>query len=134
MRGLFWVRVFALLDVVVTAPLVLPGAKALWISLLLSAGGLLPVPAPWVDVSPAGLLFAQLVGVLGACWNGARLAWPQDRRLVGIDAFARLVVAALLATAVVVHEAPPALGVFVVSELLGAVVAFFALRRRRSSW
>src|SRR3546814_12077803 len=82
--------------------------------------------------APSTVLFAQLLGVLGLCWNGARLAWPYDRRLVGIDMVARLLVALLLVIQLV-SAAPPALGLFVVTELLGAAIAFAYVRRPRAS-
>ncbi|NKF23930.1 hypothetical protein [Solimonas marina] len=101
---------------------------------LLSAGGALPIPPSWQTLSPLAVTFAQLLGVLGACWNGARLRWADDRRLVAIDAVARIVVAALLIMRIS-HAAPPALGVFVLVELLGTMLAVLALRRRTaSSW
>ena len=115
-----------------SAPLAVPGVTQAWTQLLLSAAGLLPVPAAWLPSTPAGLLFAQLLGVLGLCWNGARFAWPGDRRLVGIDAVARLAVAALLVIQLAA-TAPPALGLFIVTELAGAIVAFLSLRQRRAA-
>jgi hypothetical protein len=134
MKGFAGVRFFALLDFIVTAPLAVPGVTQRWIETLVSAGGLLPVPDAWTTIAPSTLLFAQLLGVLGACWNGARLQWADDRRLVAIDAVARIAVSAILLVRIT-HAAPPALGVFTLTELLGAIVAVFALRRRSSrSW
>jgi len=132
MKGTRGIRFFAALDVLITAPLALPGVTQTWTQVLLSAAGLLPVPATWLPSTPAGLLFAQLLGVLGLCWNGARFAWPDDRRLVGIDAIARLAVAVLLVIQLAA-AAPPALGLFIVTELAGAVIAFLHLRRRRAA-
>ncbi|NGY06952.1 hypothetical protein [Solimonas terrae] len=132
MKGMGGIRFFALLDVLITAPLAVPGLTHAWALLLLSAAGLLPVPERWSQFTPATLLFAQLLGVLGACWNGARLFRPDDRRLLGIDAVARLAVAVLLVIQLVVG-APPALGFFVVTELVGATLAFLYLRRRRAA-
>src|SRR3546814_3312437 len=123
MKGTGWIRFFAVLDLLVTAPLAMPGLTRPWTHMLLSAAGQLPVPDPWLLPAPSTVLFAQLLGVLGLCWNGARLAWPYDRRLVGIDMVARLLVALLLVIQLV-SAAPPALGLFVVTELLGAAVAF----------
>lgn len=132
MKGTGWIRFFALLDLLVTAPLAVPGVTHAWTHMLLSAAGQLPVPDPWIIAAAPTLLFAQLLGVLGLCWNGMRLTWPDDRRLVGIDVLARLLVAALLVIQLV-SAAPPALGLFVVTELIGAIVGFLYLRRHRAA-
>jgi hypothetical protein len=121
------VRAFALLDLLVTAPLAIPALGAVWLRLLLTGGGLFDTPDGWMPTPPV-LLFAQLAGVLGACWNGARARWPDDRRLVGIDAVARIAVAALLLLWLA-RGAPPVLALFVATELAGAGVAMWALRR-----
>ncbi|MGH8444303.1 MAG: hypothetical protein ACREVL_03500 [Solimonas sp.] len=128
MKARTLVRGFAVLDVAVTAPLAVPGLGALWLQLLLGGAGLLPPPEAW-SITPPALLFAQLAGVLGACWNGARARWPDDRRLVGIDAVARVAVAVLLLFWLL-SGAPPVLGLFIVTELAGAAVAVGVLRRR----
>jgi hypothetical protein len=128
MKARMLVRGFALLDVAVTAPLAVPGLGALWLQLLLGAAGWLPPPEGWAPTPPT-LLFAQLAGVLGACWNGARACWPDDRRLVGIDAVARVAVAALL-LGWLLSGAPPVLGLFIVTELAGTAAAVALLRRR----
>ena len=127
MNATTFVRLFAAADFCVTAPLAIPGLGALWLRWLLDGGGLLPAAAEWA-ISPSALLFAQLAGVLGACWNGARLVWPRDRRLVAIDMIARLLVAALLLRWLSVG-APLVLALFVGSELAGAAAAMLALRR-----
>lgn len=132
MKGTGWIRFFAVLDLLITAPLAVPGVTHAWTHLLLSAAGQLPVPDPWAITAAPALLFAQLLGVLGLCWNGMRAAWPDNRRLVSIDALARLLVAALLVIQLV-SAAPPALGLFVVTEVLGAIVAFMYLRRHRAA-
>lgn len=132
MKGTGWIRFFAVLDLLITAPLAVPGLTHAWTHMLLSAAGQLPVAASWLAPAAPAVLFAQLLGVLGLCWNGARLAWPHDRRLVGIDMCARLLVAVLLVIQLV-GAAPPALGLFVVTELLGAAVAFTYVRRHRAA-
>src|SRR3546814_3826968 len=78
MKGTGWIRFFAVLDLLVTAPLAMPGLTRPWTHMLLSAAGQLPVPDPWLLPAPSAVLFAQLLGVLGLCWNGARLAWPYE--------------------------------------------------------
>src|SRR3546814_18090136 len=82
MKGTGWIRFFAVLDLLVTAPLAMPGLTRPWTHMLLSAAGQLPVPDPWLLPAPSAVLFAQLLGVLGLCWNGALLARSDERRVV----------------------------------------------------
>ncbi len=125
MRAASAVRVAAWLDLAATAPLAVPGLEAWWLRLLLSGGGWWTLPPSW-SLSASGLMLAQLSGVFGICWNGARACWPGDRRLVTIDGVARIAVAGLLLR---FHAlgGPPSLLVFVVTELCGAVIAALAV-------
>lgn len=119
------VRVMALFDLAVTAPLAVPALDVVWLNLLLTGGGWWTLPPAW-SLSPAALMLAQLAGVLGICWNGARACWPGDRRLVAIDGVARIAVATLLLR-LTWQGGPPSLIAFVGTELCGAVVAALML-------
>jgi hypothetical protein len=129
------VRGWALLDLVVTAPLVLPPTAALFVKLLCALDGL----AGGSTASPAfdalHWFFVCLAGALGVAWAIARLVEPV-RPLGRIDAFARLWVSALIAWFVLSRGAPVVLLAFVATELGGAVHQLWALRRpaRDARW
>lgn len=129
------IRAWAWLDLVVTALLAVPPLAMLFVQVLYALNGKLggaTVPPQFTSVH---WFFVCLAGVLGVAWSLARILQPL-RPLGIIDASARLAVSALILYFVLVRDAPVALLVFVVSELLGAGHQFWALRRRasRAAW
>lgn len=127
-KGFGAVRAIAAFDLAVTLPLALPVLGEYWLALLLSGFGLLSDPASFTPLSVAALVFCHLSGVLGALWNGAR-CWRPEPWLVRLDAAGRVAVALLLFYLLLLRNAPPALVLFVVTELAGTAIAYRALRR-----
>lgn len=128
-RGRQAVRAVALLDLAMTLPLVVPVLGERWLALLLSGFGLLGDTGALLPLSMAAVVGCHLSGVLGALWNGIRV-WRPEPWLAATDAAGRILVAALLLYLLLGRGAPPALAIFVVTELIGAVIAGAALRRR----
>ena len=127
-KGRQAVRAVALIDLAVTLPLAVPVLGEHWLALLLSGFGLLDPSGAFLPLSMAALVGCHLSGVLGTLWNGAR-AWRPEPWFAATDAAGRVLVAALLLYLLLGRNAPPALALFVVTELAGAMIAAAALRR-----
>ena len=127
-----WIRAIALFDLAVTLPLAIPGLSDAWVALLLSGFTLTGDLSWWQPLPLSTSIFAVLAGLLAVLWNGCRAWRPEQRMLVGADACGRVAVAAALLYFLLVRDAPVALWLFVVSELVGALIelrALSALRR-----
>jgi hypothetical protein len=129
------IRAWAWLDLVVTALLAVPPLAMLFVQVLYALNGKLGGTVAAPQFAAVHWFFVCLAGVLGVAWSLARILQPL-RPLGIIDASARLAVSGLILYFVLVRDAPVALLVFVVSELLGAGHQFWALRRRasRAAW
>jgi asparagine N-glycosylation enzyme membrane subunit Stt3 len=125
------IRAWAWLDLVVTALLAVPPLAMLFVQVLYALNGRLGGAGVPPDFAPVHWFFVCLAGVIGVAWSLARILQPL-RPLGIIDAFARLAVSVLILYFVLVIDAPVALLVFLVSELIGAGHQFWAPRRRAS--
>jgi len=125
-----WVRVVALVDLLVTAPLAIPEFSNAYAALLLSGFGLLGSASAYVPLPLTTSVFCVLTGILGILWNGCRLVRP-DSFLVRADIWGRIAVASVLIYFLVVHQAPVILWAFVATELIGALVEKRALSSLR---
>ena len=130
-RGQGWVRIVALLDLVVTAPLAVPELSNAWAALLLSGFGFIGPASAYVPMPLTTSVFCVLAGILGVLWNGCRLIRP-DAFLVRADFWGRLAVATALIYFLVMHQAPGILWLFVGTELAGALIERRALSGMRS--
>jgi hypothetical protein len=126
-----WVRMVALVDLLVTAPLAVPEISNVWAALLLSGFGLLGASSAYEPLPLTTSVFCVLTGILGVLWNGCRLVRP-DTFLVRADIWGRLAVAAALVYFLVMHQAPGILWLFVGTELAGALIERRALSGLRS--
>jgi hypothetical protein len=124
------VRMVALFDLLVTAPLALPELSNAWVALLLSGFGFLGSPSAWLPLPLTTSLFCVLAGILGVLWNGCRLLRP-DALLVRADIWGRIAVAAALIYFMVAHQAPVIFWAFVATELGGALIERRALSTMR---
>ena len=113
------IRGFARLDLLVTAPLALPGLAGLVIDAFYAVEPMLGGAAVAPGFAPLHWLFVHLAGLLGVVWAWARLTLP-DPRLARIDGLGRLAVGAGLAIFLVAFEAPRVLAILVATELAGA--------------
>lgn len=121
-------RFWAGLDLVITAILALPPTALWFIATLFEINGLLGGSGSPPPFAPVHLLFVCLMGGLGVLWALARLLRPQ--RFLGLmDGWARLWVAGLLAWFIWVAGAPVALGLFILTELVGSAHQLWVLRR-----
>lgn len=129
------IRAWAWLDLVVTALLAVPPLAMLFVQVLYAINGKLGGAGAPPHFTSVHWFFVCLAGVIGVAWSLARMLQPL-RPLGIIDAFARLAVGTLILYFVLVRDAPVALLVFLVSELLGAGHQFWALRRpaSRAAW
>lgn len=121
-------RVVAGFDLAVTLPLAIPVLGALWINALMGGFGLMPEHA--VELSPLGLLFLHLAGILGVLWNGARL-WGPLPLLLAMDCIGRMAVAVLFLGFVMAYPISPIFALFAFTEMLGALIQAAALARGR---
>ena len=123
------IRAVAAFDLIATLPLALPGVQDGYCALLFSGFGLLDAPAGLLPLPMSAALFCNLAGILAVLWNGARCLRPEADWLVRLDVRGRVAVATLLGYYLTRLGAPPALWVFVVTELGGALLEGLALRR-----
>lgn len=127
-----WVRWVAIFDLMVTAPLAVPELSARWVALLLSGFGLSAEPASLLPLPLTTAVFAVLAGILGVLWNGSRVFQSDNPGLIRADLWGRVAVALVLIYFIVMHHAPGILGLFVITELLGAMIERRALAAARS--
>jgi hypothetical protein len=123
-------RAVASFDLLVTACLAVPPLARVFVPLLF-AGGDAQAPGPLhVEFLPLQLLFVHLAGVLGALWALARLRAPTPE-LALLDVGGRFAVAALILHATAATGMTPVLHFFVASEIGGAFLQYWAVRRAR---
>lgn len=120
-RRLSWV------DVLLVGPLAVPGVSHLIISLIGWLDAALGLNSSIVTVNPMGMLFMNVVGVLAISWCIVRIQAPSVL-LARLDILARLAVSALILYYMFVWGVTAVLLVFLVSELIGAVLEWRALR------
>ena len=125
-----WVRVVALVDLLLTAPLAVPEFSNAYAALLLSGFGWLGKASAYVPLPLTTSVFCVLTGILGILWNGCRLL-RADAFLVRADILGRAAVAAALVYFLLEHQAPVVLWAFVVTELGGALIERRALSSLR---
>ncbi|HVP28742.1 MAG TPA: hypothetical protein VMW35_06230 [Myxococcota bacterium] len=128
-RAAHVVRGFAMLDLLVTFPLALPGWANVFFDLLYRATEIVGPVGVRFGFSELAWLFVHLSGVLGVLWALARLATP-TRFLAALDAAGRCAVAVLLVRALQ-EGAPAGLWLFVATELAGAVAQGAVVLRER---
>lgn len=121
-------RIVAGFDLAVTLPLAVPVLGAAWINALMGGFGLMPEHA--VVLSPLGLVFLHLAGILGVLWNTARL-WRPLPFLLAMDCIGRLAVAVLFLGFFMAYPISPIFALFAFTEVLGAVVQAAAVARGR---
>lgn len=126
-RAVRWVALF---DLAVTAPMALPELSERWVSFLLSGFGFAGDPAAWRPLPMTTSVFCVLTGILGVLWNGCRALRP-DPLLVRADVWGRYAVALALAYFLVQRQAPSPLWLFVISEVVGALIQRRALSAAR---
>ena len=124
-----WIRTFAAIDLVLTAPLALPLFAVPFFDLLQWVDTTLGFETVWRTLDAFGWLFVHLAGVLGVLWALARLATP-TRFLAALDAAGRGLVTGLMLHAMR-DGASPVFALFVASELIGAIVQGLLVTRPR---
>ncbi len=129
------IRTWAWIDLVVTALMAVPPLAVIFIELLYALNSLMGGTATPPDFAGIHWLFVCVAGTLGVAWAVARISQPV-RPLGIIDGLARLWVSALIVYYVLEREAPAALLLFLVTEIIGAIHQLWVLRRpqRHSAW
>lgn len=127
------VRGWALIDVMVTLPLLLPMSAQIYIGMTFRVQTWLgvPLPAEPASLSALTLLFASLTGLLGLLWALARWSTPSPR-IAGIDVLGRVWVGALLVYFMVSSQIPLTFWLFVGIEWIGALHQAARLLQSRS--
>lgn len=115
-------------DLLVTAMLAVPGLSHGFIWLIGSIGTATGLSEPLPELPPFAMLFINLAGILGVCWNLVILQTRLDLA-IRINIVARWGVAALIVYNVVLLGVTPILLLFVVSEIVGSLVE---IRSRKS--
>ena len=124
------VRALAAFDLVVTGCLAVPPFARGFLALLFGPNAPLGSGSPPVAFEPLQLLFVHLAGVLGVLWALARLRAPTPE-LALLDVGGRFAVAALILHATAAAGMTPVLHFFVASEIGGAFLQYWAVRRAR---
>jgi len=114
------IRILAGFDLAITGLLALPWTAVLFLDGISRLDGLAGFGTSEAVIGALALFFINLAGVLGVLWAAVRLRAP-SLELARMDAIGRVVVSALIIFAIA-EGATPVLGVFVVSELIGAGV------------
>jgi hypothetical protein len=123
------VRLWALVDLVATGPLLVP-VSALWfIDALLRLNELFAEPMPAPELAGLQLFFVCLAGALGVLWALVRLSCPLPTLSLA-DVLGRLWVAGLIAVFISKEGLPAVLWCFVLTETAGAVHQSANLLRR----
>jgi hypothetical protein len=130
--ALQWIRIVAIFDLLATAPMAVPVLGGYYAAWLFTNLGLSGAPASVMPIPVLASVFIALAGVLAVLWNGCRARHPQLLPLTQFDVGGRCAVAALLVYFLLVAGAPMVLWLFVVTELLGAVIEWRALRALRA--
>lgn len=115
-------RSWAVIDALITLPLLLPASAQGYIELVYSAQGwfILRMPVHPGELQPLLLMFAAVTGALGLLWALARWYVPEPR-LGWLDTSARVWIGGLLAGFIIAGEVPVSLWAFVALEWLGAI-------------
>ena len=126
-RGVAWV------DLAVTLPFALPLIADAMIALIYGIDRTIGLGTPSIsfEMGSLAMMFVHIMGVLGVVWAIVRLRNPSPELALN-DAFARLVVAALIVYAIA-QGATPVLWLFVLTELAGSALQFIALRETAES-
>jgi hypothetical protein len=124
------VRVFAAFDLAVTGCLAIPPLARVFIQMLFAGDAALELGSLRVEFQPLHWLFVNLAGVLGVVWALARLRTPTPE-LALLDVGGRFAVAALILHATAATGMTPLLHFFVASEIGGAFLQYWAVRRAR---
>jgi hypothetical protein len=124
------VRGCAAFDLAVTGCLAVPPFAKTFIEILFAGDAALDLRSLRVEFHPLHWLFVNLAGVLGVLWALARLRAPTPE-LALLDVGGRLAVAALILHATSAEGMTPLLHVFVATELAGAALQYWAVRRVR---
>ncbi len=122
------IRFWAIFDLIITGILAIPFTAELFIQLLYTINGLLGSNGSPPAFDAIHWLFVCFTGGLGVLWAIARISQPTSL-LSKIDATGRLWMTALLIYFIFLRQAPLALLLFVVSELIGALHQLWSLRR-----
>jgi hypothetical protein len=123
-------RICAGFDLAVTGCLAVPPFARVFIDLLFASDLALGLGSQRVVFEPLHWMFVNVAGVLGVLWALVRLRAP-TLELVLFDVVGRLAVAAVILHATAAAGMTPLLHVFVGSELAGAVLQYWAVRRVR---
>jgi hypothetical protein len=123
------VRALAAFDLVVTGCLALPPFARVFLALALAPQA--PPGSGPIAFGPLELLFVHLAGVLGVLWALARLRAPTPE-LALLDVGGRFAVAALILHATSSTGMTPLLHFFVATEIGGAFLQYWAVRRAQS--
>lgn len=122
------VRFWALFDTGVMS-LALPFTSPFFIRFLYWLNGLIGGSSTAPVFDPLAMFFVNLAGMLVLVWVAARLIRPLGVFAL-IDAVGRCVVSLLIAYYILFEHVIPVLWLFVLTEMLGAVAQFRAVRRR----
>lgn len=122
------VRACACFDLGVTACLAVPPLARIFVDALFLGDAALRPGSLRLEFQPLHWLFVNLTGALGVLWALARLRTPTPE-LALLDVGGRLAVAALILHATGAAGVPALLHAFVATELVGAGLQYWAVRR-----
>ena len=112
-------RRVAWVDLWLFAPLALPFFSEIYVAIILSLHQVLGLSGALPGFAPFHWVFVNATGVLAVLWALARIRFPV-RELVLADAYGRICVAMLLVFWIW-RGATPVVGLFVLTELAGAL-------------
>lgn len=122
------VRAVATYDIVSTLGLAVPGLSAMTLGLFLQLHQALGLAGEFPPFAAANQVFVNVTGVLVFLWSFARIR-VQDRFLTVCDCWARVAVASVILFHTFAGGMSQVFLAFVVTELGGAALQFWALRQ-----
>lgn len=121
-RRLSWV------DVALIGPMAIPGVSHLIIDLILWLDAVLGLDSAVQSMTPMGMLFMNVVGVLAISWCVVRIRAPSV--LLGwVDVIARLAVSVLILLYIIFWGITPVVLLFLASEMIGATLEWRVLKQ-----
>lgn len=122
------IKTLSLIDIVLTAPLAIPGISQLFLQVVAGIDHSLGFDSAISNTNAMGLLLMNTTGVMAFFWCIARIRMPNPT-MGWLDVYARFVVAALVLGYVGLAGVSIVFLLFLATEVVGALVEIHALRR-----
>ncbi len=122
----------AMIDLVLVGPMAIPPVALLVLSIFGDLDAMIGLESPLGMMTPLGLIFMNIVGILAAVWSIIRIR-ETSRLNTLLDTIARIGVALILVYGVSQIGLSLMFGLFLVTEIGGAALQAMALMRDKQA-